>query len=171
MLGITGGGIMTTKSYSFWLTDAEIQKVSECHIPDTFVPQIAKHLFLHSINGEIPADTVCATLTALLNTNKMLLEILENISCIEDIPREELIPQLPVKQVKPKNESLFNQIKALLTQHPNGLIAPEIATALSISVESVHRYIRLMEADGLINRKCSGIGRFTAFSLRGQNNE
>jgi hypothetical protein len=159
---------MTTKSFSFWLTDAEMAKAKDSHIPDTFIPQIAKHLFIASINGENQQEAILATLKVIVESHELLRATLEKRPANEPI-QQESIPELPVKQVKPKNESFFKQIKALLTLHPNGLIAPEIATALSISVESVHRYIRLMEADGLITRKCSGIGRFTAFSLRGAN--
>ena len=155
---------MVTKSFQFWLNEKELSRaVNDHQIPEAYISQMAKHLFLHSINDEIPADMVRATLTAILESNKLLLQALEKISCINDIPQE-LMSELPVNSPK---QPLSEQIKTLLTQHPNGLIVPEIASALSVSHPTASRHIRLMEENGIIGRKYSGIGRFRAYYLRG----
>lgn len=151
---------MTTKSYSFWLTDAEMAKAKDSHIPDTFIPQIAKHLFVASISGENQQEAIVATLKAILEAHELLVATLEKIPANEPI-QPKLIPQFPIEKPYPE------QIKDLLTQNPSGMTSPDLAEALSVSRGTISRYIREMEESGVVYRRSRGVGRLRIYCLRG----
>lgn len=162
---------MTTKSYSFWLTDAEMAKAKDSHVPDILIAQIAKHLFLSSIDGQNPEQTIIAMLQALLQNYQILDAV---VAVLEKIPGCDTPPIPADLMFRPENlpaeapkQPLPEQIKTLLAENPNGLIIPDIASALSISKPTANRQIRLLEENGIVGRKSSGIGKYRAYYLRG----
>ena len=157
---------MTTKSYSFWLTDAEMAKAKDSHIPDTFIPQIAKHLFVASISGENQQEAIAATLKAIFEANQLLVATLEKIpDNTDETIQQKSIPQFHIEKPYPE------QIKDLLAQYPSGLTQLQIMTALSISQTTAIKYLIMLEEKGIIGRKKSGQNRSRAYVLRGANNE